>query len=176
MVPPDGGQAEGAVLGGVLLTSGPEEAQVDQPYRGGQDPVPVQAPGVQAGQHRLADPRQRTPEFQHPVELALVLLLPPLLVVQVLTPPGRVRPDRLDVPVSIRADPHLFPGGRYDQRFDPGQCGQVADRRGGRREIPDSPAAPAAADSRPGRIAARQLTRLICGSAHPDAFARLLLR
>jgi hypothetical protein len=116
----------------------------------------VQAPATQPGQHRLADPRQRPAEFQHPVELALVLILPPLVVVPVLTPSGRVRPGRLDVAISIWADPYLLPGGRYDQRLDPGQYGRVADRLGGRPEIPESPAAPAAADSGPGRVTARQ--------------------
>jgi hypothetical protein len=42
----DGGQAEGAVLLGVLFASGPEEAEVDQAYRGRQDSFPAQAPST----------------------------------------------------------------------------------------------------------------------------------
>jgi hypothetical protein len=41
VVLPDRGQAEGAVLLGVLFAARTEETQVDQADRGGQDPFPA---------------------------------------------------------------------------------------------------------------------------------------
>jgi hypothetical protein len=101
MLAADRGQAEGLVLGGVLLAPGPEEPQIDQPERGRHYPLPVQASPLQLGQDLLADVRQRAPELGHPVKLALVLLLPPPLVIQVLPPPRRVDTGRLDVAGGI---------------------------------------------------------------------------
>jgi hypothetical protein len=41
---PDGRQPGGAVLPGVLLSARPEETEVDQAYRGREDPVPGPRP------------------------------------------------------------------------------------------------------------------------------------
>ena len=72
MVLPDRGQAEGAVLLGVLLAARAEETQIDQAYRGRQDPFPGQAPGLQMLTDGLAYGRQGAPEVLNPVMLVLV--------------------------------------------------------------------------------------------------------
>jgi hypothetical protein len=117
---PDRGQAEGAVLLGVLCPARTEEAQVDQPDRGGQDPLPAQAAGVQVVAGGLSDGRQGGPEVLDPVVLVLVPLLAPPIVVPVLTASGRTGADGLDVPSRVGADPDVLPGWRDDQGLDPG--------------------------------------------------------
>ena len=57
MLLPDGRQAEGSVLPGVLLPAGPEEAEIDQAYRRRQDPVPGQPAAFQVTADDLADSR-----------------------------------------------------------------------------------------------------------------------
>jgi hypothetical protein len=56
---------------------GTEETQVDQAYRGGQDPFPGQAPGIKMAADCLAYGRQGGPEALNPVMLVLVALLAP---------------------------------------------------------------------------------------------------
>jgi hypothetical protein len=87
--------------------------------------------------------RQRCPKLQYPVVLGLVSLLPPLVVVPVLTAPCRVCPDSLEVTAGVRADPDLLPGGRDHQRPDPGQGLRIGDRRIGAEIAEAAPAAPA---------------------------------
>lgn len=77
----------------------------------------------------LADVRQHGPQFPDAVVLALVLALSPMVVIPVLAAPGRVGPDRLDMPLRVDADPYVFPGGRDHQRLDPPEHLRVADRR-----------------------------------------------
>ena len=65
MVAQDCREAVNAVLGRVLLTAGPEEAQVDKPYRrGSKYPVPRQPARVQVPVDYLAQLKQRRAEFQ----------------------------------------------------------------------------------------------------------------
>src|SRR5439155_13175151 len=91
----------------------------------------------------------------HVVVLLLVPLLPPARVIEVLPAPGGVEPDRLDVPVRPRADPHLLPGRRDHQ---PGNT--LAHVRRHRLavgvEVTEAAASPDAPDARSGQVAAPQ--------------------
>jgi hypothetical protein len=49
--------------------------------------------------------------------LLSLTLQPPLLVVEILPPPGIVGADRLQVAVRCGADPYLFPCRRDDQQL-----------------------------------------------------------
>jgi hypothetical protein len=51
------------------------------------------APSLKATGRNLADPGQRSPEFEYPVMLVLVPLLTPLIVVPVLAAARHVGPD-----------------------------------------------------------------------------------
>src|SRR3546814_6152442 len=64
----------------------------------------------------FAHTRHHPPQLQHTVELLGVTLQPPLRVVEVLPTPGRVGPDRLQVTVGTRTDPHVLPRRRDRQR------------------------------------------------------------
>jgi hypothetical protein len=159
MITADRRQPERAVLSGVLLAAGPEEAQVDQAQRGGQDPLAAQPAAAELFADRLAQPRQCRAELQHPVVLALILFLAPVVVVAVLAAARRVGADRLDVAAGVRADPDLLPGRRDDQGLNPDQRRLVGDRPGVRAEVAEPPAAPLPAVARPGQVAARQVGR-----------------
>jgi hypothetical protein len=112
MVLPDRGQAEAAILVGVLLASGTEETEVDQPDRGGQDPPSGQAVGIQVTPYDLAYGRQGGTEPPDPVMLVLIALLSPQIVVPVLAAARRVDAGGLDVALRIGTDPHVLPGRR----------------------------------------------------------------
>src|ERR1700691_4322043 len=112
---PDGGQAEGTVLLRVLLAARAEEAKIDQPDSGREDPLPGQAAGTQVLTDFLAYGRQHGAELPNPVMLGLVPLLTPQIVVQVLAAPGRIGAHGLDVASRIGADPDVLPGRRDHQ-------------------------------------------------------------
>ena len=65
-----------------------------------------------------AQHRQALGEAEDPVVLLPVAGRPPLVVVAVLAPALRVEPGRLDVPVRVRADPHVLPRRRDGQGPD----------------------------------------------------------
>ena len=152
----DGGDAEGAVFRRVLLAAGPEEAEVDQAGRRGQDPFPPQATAGQVLVDRVPQAREDSAELQHPVMLVPVAPLPPQVVVPVLAPSRGVGAHRLNVPSRLGTDPDVLPGGRNHQGLDAGQCLRVADRLLTEAEVAEpAPAAPAP-DPGPARVAAPQ--------------------
>ena len=126
----------------VLVAADPEHPHVQQSGHRRQHPVPAQSMAVQVAPHPLAQHRQPPGHLQHVVELRLVLLLPPLRVVDVLLAPGRVDPDRLDVPVRMRRDPDVLPGRRDDQLPQPGQDIRIPHRSPGRVDEEPTPPAP----------------------------------
>ncbi len=91
-------------------------------------PVALQSAATQIGGDLSAHVWQPGRHLQHPVELLLGPLLLPLLVIEVLTSAGHIGPDRLDVPVGMRADPHLLPRRRDDEILDALQCFAIGDR------------------------------------------------
>ena len=112
-------EAEGAVLDGVVLGADTEEPAVEEAHSAGEDALARQPALGEVLRGLPAQAGQGAREPQHLVELLLVAPLPPERVVEVLAPPGGIGPDRLDVPVRVRADPHVSPGGRNDELADP---------------------------------------------------------
>ena len=168
MLAADRGQAEGAVLRGVLLPSRTEEAQVDEADAGGKHPFPAQAGSGEVTGDRPAYARQRRAELQHPVVLAAVPLFPPQIVVAVLTAARGVSAHGLDVAGRIGADPDVLPGRRDDERLDAGQGLRIPHRPSARAEVAEPSAAAPAPDIRGGRVAAGQSCPGPCGH-EPEA-------
>jgi hypothetical protein len=73
-------------------------------------------------------------------------------VVEVLPPPGRIRPDRLEVAVRVGADPDVRPRRRDDERADALEQLRVLDAAAALVEVLE--AAPPAATRDPRRRAA----------------------
>src|SRR5206468_2362589 len=65
---------------------------------------------------RGANHRERTCEFEHVIELLLIAPHTPTLVIPVLLATLCVGSNRLNVPHRIRADPHVLPSRRDDDR------------------------------------------------------------
>ena len=108
-----GGQPEGAVLLGVRLATDPEEAEVEQPERGGQHALLGEAAlprGARRPGPRAAAAGGRTVSTRSCFSASRWSA--PLVVVAVLPATGGVGAERLDVPAGVRADPHVRPGGR----------------------------------------------------------------
>jgi hypothetical protein len=78
-------------------------------------PVALEAAAAKIGRDSSPHVGERGRHLQHPVELLLVTVLLPLLVVEVLAAARRIGSERLDVPVRVRADPHVLPRGRDHQ-------------------------------------------------------------
>ena len=74
----------------------------------------------------------------------------PILVIQVLLPPGRVGAHRLQVAAFVRTDPHVLPGGRDRQRTDPLPRRVVADGLAVRVDVGESAPLPPPRDARSG--------------------------
>jgi hypothetical protein len=165
---PEGGQAERAVLVGVLRAARAEETEVGQTDRGGQDPLPDQAPGLHVVREDLAYVRQGGAEQPDPVMLIVVPLLPPQIVVAVLAAACGIGADGLDVALRIGADPHVLPGRRDNQGLDAGQDLRIADDGRIRPEVAEAAPAAPAQDARAGRIAAPQ--RTACPAAQRGRF------
>lgn len=155
MLPLQGGQAVGAVVLGVPVAAHPEEAEVEQAYRGREDPFPGQAASGQFPGDDLTQLGQRGGEVEHVIVLLLVPLLPPARMIEVLPAPGGVEPDGLDVPIRPRADPHLFPGGRDYQVLDAREF-LGGDQLVIRAEVTKAASGPDPSDARPGQVAAPQ--------------------
>ena len=89
---PQGREAEGLVLLRVALAADPEEAEVEQLHRTGQDPVSDEAAPGEVGAGALAHRRQRPREGLHLGELLAVARLAPVVVVEVLLAARRIDP------------------------------------------------------------------------------------
>src|ERR1700690_3484472 len=113
----------------VDVTADPEQPDVQQPDRAGEDSRSTEL--VAAGhrrQKRLAHTRQRAREPLHVLELQMVLMLSPELVVEVLVATGRVDAHSLQMAEWVWADPHLLPGRRDRERAYAGQRLPIGDR------------------------------------------------
>ena len=95
-------------------------------------------------------------------ELLVVAARTPGIVVAVLLAPRGVRARRLQMPVGIRADPHVLPGGRDRQLGDPREDLRLVDLAAGVVLVAEAAAAPPAADPGPGAVGAAQAGRHDC--------------
>ncbi len=148
--------AERVVLFGVLLTAGPEVAEIEQVQRQRQHSVALQPATGEIRGDASAPPGQRRRHLQHPVELLLAALLLPLLVVEVLAAARRVRADRLNMSVGMGTDPHVLPCRRDHQVVDALQGHRIGDGRAVRVVIREAPAAPHSAQPGSADYAAAQ--------------------
>src|SRR5439155_1834453 len=162
-----GGEAERAVLAGVLVVSDADQRLVEQSHDGRQDLTPAEVVRAQVALHALAHVGQDLAELEHPPELRLVPRLAIARVIAVLLPPARVASGDLDVAARIGADPHLAPGRGNDESLDARALHSVLDPRSvGREEDPPSAhALPADARNAAGDVAQ---------SGPPRSFAMLL--
>ena len=119
MLTQQGGDAVGLVFLGVLLAAGAEVAAIQQTQSQGEHPFPGKSPAGKVTRNAGSPGRQLCGHFQDAVEFLLGALLLPGRVVQVLSAPGRVSADGLNVAIGLRRDPHLPPGRGNDQRLDP---------------------------------------------------------
>ena len=136
-----------AVLVGVAIRSHPEHAQIEQTEHRGADPGAVERVAAEIAAHRGAPADQRPRELLHVLVLLQVALDPPVRVVQVLPPTGHVGPDRLQVTVRQRADPHVRPGWRDDQVLDPHDV-ELGQRLAGVVQVAEPTATPQPSPSR----------------------------
>src|SRR3954453_21862235 len=122
------GEPVGLVLDRGPLGADAEEPAVEQPHRAGQHALPRQPVArVEIRRHPLAQVRQRGREAHHVVEFLLVAPPPPVVVVAVLLAAGVIDAGRLEVPVRVRADPHVAPRGRDRQLADARERLGIAD-------------------------------------------------
>ena len=121
----DRGQAVAAIVFGIDLTSDPEQAEVEQPKRGSERPLPRHPLERQQLGHPSTGLRQSHPDVEHPIMLGPVTLLAPLRVVQVLAATSIVSADSLEVAVGQRADPDVAPGRRNDERLASDHVGRA---------------------------------------------------
>jgi hypothetical protein len=87
-----------------------------------QHAIASQPAATQVGEQMQSPVRQMPGQADRPVVLLLGPLGLPLLVIDVLATAGGVGAHRLDVAVRMRANPHLLPRRRNDQRLDSRQC------------------------------------------------------
>ena len=109
---------------------------------------------------------KRSCEAQHLVELLLVAPGSPAGVVEVLAPTGGVRPDGLDVPERVRADPHLSPGGRNDELADALEGLGILDPLALLVQVLEATAPPPAEDSRSRAVDAAKAWHSWASSLH----------
>jgi hypothetical protein len=93
-------------------------------------------------------------EIQHVVELGGVAPLPPDVVVPVLPTSRDVGPDRLQVPVRVRADPYVAPRRWNGQRTQALELVGVGDLDPRWSKVLEAPAASPAGDAGPRRVRA----------------------
>ncbi len=77
--------------------------------------------------HLRPDPRQYPAEQQHLPVFAFIADLTPTRMVAILLAAARIPPDRLQVPVRIGTNPHIFVSRRDGELADPGQRVLIAD-------------------------------------------------
>ncbi len=157
VVAPDRRQPERAVLLHVALRADPEEPEIEEPHRARQHPLASEAARDDVS---VADPPHRGETPGQPgdaLELLTAATGGPVLVIQVLLPPGGIGADRLEVSPIVRTDPHVLPGGRDGERPDPFARSLVPDGLSVRVEVGESTPLPAAGD--PGRGASHSLER-----------------
>ena len=145
----DRGEAVGVVLLGVRLAADAEEAQLEQAHRTRQYALARHAVEADVVGDLLAELGKTAGEAQDPVVLLAVPRRSPLVVVAVLAATLGVHPGGLDVPVRVRADPHVLPGRRDGQRLDASDHLVVGDALAVGLRVGEALAGPPPADPRP---------------------------
>jgi len=142
------GQAIAFVGARVLVVAHPDERSLQQVDNRRQHLLPAQSAQSQMLLHFSSDGRQAFREGQGAMILRALPDLAEPGVVPILLAASGIAPRRLDVPIGLRADPDLGPGGRHRQSFDPLQCGGVLDAFARIALVSEPLARPSAADAR----------------------------
>ena len=159
-------KAEGVVVLCVHLASDPEEASVEEAHRAGEDALTPEIFLCQAAVRVRPQAPESDGELEHPIELLAVAASAPGVVVEVLPPPRRVRPDCLQVPQRVGTDPDVTPGGRDGERSDSLELAHVSNRGPVFASILEAASSPAARDPRLRTITAAK-TRHCTGAGTP---------
>ena len=146
---PERREPVGPVLLRVRLRADAEEAEIQQSDGAGERSIAREAARGDVPfahlPHRGKTPRQT----EDPVELLAVTTSPPIIVIQVLLPPGVIRTHGLEVSTVVRTDPHLLPRGRDRQRTDPRERLVVANPLAVRVDVDESSPVSPPRDARP---------------------------
>ena len=150
VAPPERREPVGPVLVGVRLRADAEEAEVQELDGSGERSNAREAAGVDVPVAHLPHRGETPRKTEDPVELLAVPTSSPIIVIQVLLPPGVIGPHGLEVSTVLRTDPHLLPGGRDRQRTDPGERLVIANLLAVRVDVGESSPVSPPRDPRPG--------------------------
>jgi hypothetical protein len=142
------GEAYRPVLLGVLLPADAEEAAIQEADCARQHALTRQPGELEVLRDGAPSGWQRPRELEHPLELLRIPPFPPGGVVEVLTAPGGIDPDRLDVPVRPGTDPYVAPRGRDGEPPDASQRRLVPQRLAMLVRVREAPAVPPAPEAR----------------------------
>ena len=102
-------QPVAVVLLGIDFISDTNRGRVDDPHHGRENLIAIECPATQLSFHVPAHPGQPLAEAYESEEIEQIAKLAPTLMVEVLLAPLVVHSDGQDVPVLVRADPHIAP-------------------------------------------------------------------
>ena len=147
---PEGREPVRTILLRVCLGPDPEEAEVQEPHGAGERPFAGQTARGDIASAHLPHRGKAPSQPEDAVEFLAAAASAPILVIQVLLPPGRVGAHRLEMAAFDRTDPHVRPGGRDRQRTDPLECRVIGDLLPVRMDVDKPSPLPHPRDARSG--------------------------
>jgi hypothetical protein len=122
----EGGETERPVVARVFLVADANERGLQELDDGGQDAAAREPAVGEVFLEAGTDEGQGLPEGEHAAVFRLVAHGAPPRVIAVLLAAAGIAGRDLDVAEGVRADPHVRPGGRDDERTDAGERAGVA--------------------------------------------------
>jgi hypothetical protein len=161
-------QPEALVLLGVFVVADAEQSQLHHAYNGSQHALARQPRSFQIFLDTRADQRQHARESKQLAVLGVVAYFAPARMIPILFASTLIATRRLQMPIRIAADLHLFPRRGYRQCADAFQRRDVAHQRAIRQTIIEPVARVAARNPRHRIIDVTQLcalrgdSRIVC--------------